>query len=129
MTTKVVKKKAEDAKGKTKSALPAGGYEAMVSQAIVTLAERNGSSPVAILKAISTDHKDIPEDRLKLQVKMALKRMTAKEKLVKVNAGRSSVSYLFSSSVWCDVLPLLLPCASFSTVPPEFVFRRCRNIR
>mmetsp|Transcript_22552 Transcript_22552/g.90393 ORF Transcript_22552/g.90393 Transcript_22552/m.90393 type:complete len:143 (-) Transcript_22552:508-936(-) len=78
---------------KSKSTLPAGGYEAMIVKAIAELGERGGSSPIAILKNISKTHADIPEDRLKLQVRMALKRMTQKEKLVKVKA-----SYKLASS-------------------------------
>mmetsp|Transcript_3812 Transcript_3812/g.11338 ORF Transcript_3812/g.11338 Transcript_3812/m.11338 type:complete len:164 (+) Transcript_3812:287-778(+) len=87
-TTKKAPNASTDAKKKKASpSLPAGGYEAMVSKAIKELGERGGSSPVAILRAITKDHPEIPEDRLKLQVRMALKRMTQKEKLVKVKAS------------------------------------------
>ena len=58
----------------------------MVSDAIVTLKERNGSSQYAIGKFIQDKHKDLPANFKKMLL-IQLKKLVASDKLVKVKAS------------------------------------------
>jgi hypothetical protein len=60
---------------------PKGGYAKAVLDSIVALKERNGSSPQAIIKYVKAHKPQLPEDKLKLQVKLALRRLL-KQKLI-----------------------------------------------
>jgi histone H1/5 len=66
-------------------------YEVMICDALVSLAERKGSSNVAIFKFIKDKYK-FDEETLKPQLKLALKRLSDKKKLVKVSLNRYRLS-------------------------------------
>jgi len=66
-------------------------YEVMICDALVSLAERKGSSNVAIFKFIKDKYK-FDEETLKPQLKLALKRLSDQNKLVKVSLNRYRLS-------------------------------------
>lgn len=72
-------------KSKTKKGFtaPPGGYENLVKEALLHLDERTGSSPYAIVKYLDTEYR-AGEDKLKIQVKHALKRMIEKGVIVRI---------------------------------------------
>ncbi|CAL1382839.1 unnamed protein product [Linum trigynum] len=61
-------------------------FEEMISDAIVALKERTGSSQIAITKYIEDKHKNLPPNFRKMLL-FQLKRLVAAEKLVKVKAS------------------------------------------
>jgi linker histone H1 and H5 family len=66
---------------------PSGGYQRLVSEAVTALKETQGSSMQAISKYVSIQHPDIPGDKLKIQLRLAVKRMLEKETLRKIKAS------------------------------------------
>ena len=61
-------------------------YEEMIANAVVALGQRGGSSRQAIAKYILANY-DIPEDRLKIHLKLAFRRLVEAEKLVQVKGS------------------------------------------
>ncbi|GJQ10522.1 hypothetical protein GpartN1_g2313.t1 [Galdieria partita] len=66
---------------------PKGGYAKAVLDSIVALKERSGSSPQAIIKYVKAHNPQLPEDKLKLQVKLALRRLLKQNLVEKVKAS------------------------------------------
>jgi histone H1/5 len=66
---------------------PSGGYQRLVSEAVEALKETQGSSMQAISKYVSTQHPNIPGDKLRIQLRLAVKRMVEKELLRKIKAS------------------------------------------
>ncbi|GJD08622.1 hypothetical protein Gasu2_29140 [Galdieria sulphuraria] len=64
-----------------------GGYAKAVLDSIVALKERNGSSPQAIMKYIKAHNPQLFEHKLKLQVKLALRRLLKQNLVEKVKAS------------------------------------------
>lgn len=60
-------------------------YEVMICDALLNLADRKGSSNVAIFKFIKDKYKFEAEEALKSQLKLALKRLSVSKKLLKVS--------------------------------------------
>jgi len=61
-------------------------WEEMIASAIIQLKDRTGSSLPALTKFLSTNFK-VPEDQLRTQLKIALKRGVAKNHLLKVKGS------------------------------------------
>mmetsp|Transcript_2458 Transcript_2458/g.4319 ORF Transcript_2458/g.4319 Transcript_2458/m.4319 type:complete len:182 (-) Transcript_2458:1501-2046(-) len=71
----------------TTSSVPAGGYEGMVGKVILAQKSRSGVSVPVLMKGLHESYDSIPEDKLKVQVRLALKRMLAKDTVAKVKAS------------------------------------------
>lgn len=69
------------------SKMPGGLYEKLIVDALSELKELTGSSMPAITKYVSQQNPEIPSDRLKVQLRLATKRMLEKETLRKIKAS------------------------------------------
>jgi linker histone H1 and H5 family len=87
MAVAVLTKAAAASKATAGAKAPSGGYQRLVSEAVEALKETQGSSMQAISKYVSTQHPDIPGDKLRIQLRLAVKRMVEKELLRKIKAS------------------------------------------
>ncbi|CAH2051366.1 unnamed protein product [Thlaspi arvense] len=62
-------------------------YLQMIKEALVTLKEKNGSSPYAIAKKIEEKHKTVLPENFRKTLSLQLKNSVAKGKLVKIRAS------------------------------------------